>query len=254
MSTVDPQESIWLQSGLDFRDNQSLINQLESGLFALINEQSILSNHAFRLKGLIDKLDSSHAFDQSSPIFRRISSSKLQQLEQQQQQQQQQSSSIFYIRHYVGDVSYTASRLTSKNNDSQPDDMVKFLRKRSRHEFLSQKLVKEEELMRRSLQQTTSNNSTSLANNVGRGGKRHTVLSKFKRSLDVLIGNLGKTNILYIRCIKPNHELVADRFDARVIRDQLNSAGLVALLNTHKHLYAQKMTYEQFVISYEKYT
>lgn len=195
-------------------DNASLLGELDStdkmSLFGLINEQSILNTHNFHGADLTAKIDSCK--------FERIFKAKL------------HSSDVFYVKHYVGLVGYRVENLVSRNNDSTPDDMLKFMLK-SNSQFLVANLL--------------GGCSTDRPR-----GKKLTVLSKLKTNLDTLLDKLSKTNIFYVRCIKPNLTLTSDDFQTDLVQNQLNSCGLVALLNAHKNGFAFKFTYADFILNY----
>jgi len=59
------------------------------------------------------------------------------------------------------------------------------------------------------------------------GRKRKTVLGKFKVSLDGLMASLNKSDVHYIRCIKPNPLSQPTVFDRKYVMSQLVAGGII---------------------------
>jgi myosin heavy subunit len=133
----------------------------------------------------------------------------------------------FFIRHYAGIVNYKVDDLVTKNNDYIPDDLIVFLLKNQQN-FLVKHVLK-----------------NYLDNKEHK--KKLTVLSKFQKNLNDLIGILCKTNVMYIRCIKPNRSLETTRvFDCDLTRSQLESCGVRTVLNIHKIGLTHKFEFKEF--------
>lgn len=213
---------------IEYNDNLPLLNLIEStnnSLFSLLNEQSILNNHDYLIKGneLLLKIKNTFASttnttnNNNNLIF----------------QPKLNTKSVFIIKHYAGLVNYSTDDLISKNNDHVPDDLLKFLLK-SKHSFLA------EQILESYISKATLKNRKKL-----------TVLSKFKKNLDTLISSLSKTNIFYVRCIKPNYNLQANYFDYSLVKNQLESCGILSLLNLSKQAFIHKYLYSHFAIKYK---
>ena len=197
---------------IDYSDNMPLLNLLESSkssLFCLLNEQSILKSHDHLINDDQLLLKIRQTFVTNDLIHEPKLNCK----------------SEFFIRHYAGQVGYRAEFLVTKNSDLVPDDLLKFVAKST---FLSDIV------------------GDYVAKLTRPGHKKSTVLSKFKKNLDNLISNLTKTNILYVRCIKPNCDLKPSYFNRDLVRNQLESCGIVSLLNLSKQGFINKFVYSTF--------
>ncbi|WAR03523.1 MYO19-like protein [Mya arenaria] len=113
----------------------------------------------------------------------------------------------FTVEHYAGDVTYTVEQLSAKNRDNIPQELVSLLAS-STNEFVSGLF-------------------TDFTVDEGSGRRKKTVLGKFKAAMDSLMSSLDASDVHYIRCIKPNRESVAGRFDRQFVHFQLLAAGII---------------------------
>ncbi|CAF0728781.1 unnamed protein product [Brachionus calyciflorus] len=204
---------------IDYNDNLPLLNLIESSknsLFCLLNEQSILKSHDHSINENQILLKLNQIFAKSDLIYEPRINCK----------------NEFFIRHYAGVVVYKADSLITKNTDHIPDDLIKFLSK-SKNDFLRDHVLGD--YVRK----------VSCSSH-----KKLTVLSKFKKNLDTLILDLTKTNILYVRCIKPNYDLKSDYFNFELVKNQLESCGIISLLNLSKRGFIHKFLYQHFAYKF----
>lgn len=54
-----------------------------------------------------------------------------------------------------------------------------------------------------------------------------TICARFARELDALMAELDRSSVHFVRCLKPNDRLVADRPDATLLLDQLLFSGML---------------------------
>ncbi|KAL4227394.1 hypothetical protein ACF0H5_012837 [Mactra antiquata] len=77
-----------------------------------------------------------------------------------------------------------------------------------------------------------------------------TVTKHFKRSLSDLMEKLSTAQPLFVRCVKPNHHLSAEKFDSELIRRQLLCNGLMELAQLRRDGYPVRILFEDFVQRY----
>nr|CAB3264153.1 unconventional myosin-XIX [Phallusia mammillata] len=138
----------------------------------------------------------------------------------------------FVVSHYAGKVGYTTDQLIPKNKDELPPEVVDLLLN-SGNVFL-RSLVRERYP------------ECKVVHQPKRGKGNQTVLIQFKRSLDDLLKTMATTNCHYIRCIKPNQQLVPKKFDSPHVVDQLKSSGIVETIQICGYFLPYKMSYQQF--------
>ncbi|EED86499.1 predicted protein, partial [Thalassiosira pseudonana CCMP1335] len=117
----------------------------------------------------------------------------------------------FAIRHYSGDVKYTADSMMERNLDCLPQSLIDIGCQSSNHVIQSE--------FRRLKATMSANHETP---------KQKTVLSKFRSQLNNLMTYLDRTRIHYICCIKPNNTKKPQTTNQRETATQLESASLVA--------------------------
>ena len=125
----------------------------------------------------------------------------------------------FTIKHFAKEVCYNSSNFLEKNKDSVSLNLLSVL-KSSRNEFT------------RNLFQTKDSK---------------TLGSEFKKSLNNLMLTLNSTECHYIRCIKPNHEKQAFKFDQQFIQAQLLSCGILETIKISCSGYPNKFRFDDFV-------
>ncbi|XP_052801380.1 unconventional myosin-XIX-like [Mya arenaria] len=136
----------------------------------------------------------------------------------------------FTVEHYAGDVTYTVEQLSAKNRDNIPQELVSLLAS-STNEFVSGLF-------------------TDFTVDEGSGRRKKTVLGKFKAAMDSLMSSLDASDVHYIRCIKPNRESVAGRFDRQFVHFQLLAAGIIETVKISSLGFPVRMTYISFLHRY----
>jgi myosin heavy subunit len=120
----------------------------------------------------------------------------------------------FGVKHYAGDVMYTAEQVINKNVATQPPEVVELM------ESSSLEVLK------------------GLADRDG--GPQHgavktkTVGGGFRKSLQTLIEKLNASEAHFVRCVKPNKEKKPGIFDALMIVDQLRLSGVTETVKIRK--------------------
>ena len=123
----------------------------------------------------------------------------------------------FIVRHYAGDVLYSAGRFLELNNDSMHDS--RWL-KQGVGNALVRKLF--------------SDPTLQPAAPVKKGFV--SVGAKFCRDLAELIATLKATEISYVRCMKPNLQMQPRLFEPSTVRERVRAAGTVSVLKYTRKL------------------
>lgn len=117
----------------------------------------------------------------------------------------------FAICHYAGLVTYSTVAMLDKNRDHVPSELVSLLAQ-SASPFVRILVGKE----------LTALNTTHTM-----FGRRHTVLAKFKNSLDSLMKILNTCDVHYVRCIRPSGSSHPSKWDEDYVESQLNACGVI---------------------------
>ena len=121
----------------------------------------------------------------------------------------------FGVVHYAGEVQYTAAGFVERNRNELSDDITELLELGTSWQALR-------DLARANAQQQRSTAKASETSGQAKP-KRKTVSEGFSKQLSTLMGKLGQTDHSYIRCLKPNQELMALKWDESFMRHQVRS-------------------------------
>ncbi|XP_012217011.1 myosin ID heavy chain-like isoform X2 [Linepithema humile] len=135
----------------------------------------------------------------------------------------------FVIQHYAGAVEYSANDLLSKNNDKIPDEIT----------------------MTFSVSKNTFLYSLIDKNKPHHNGKvkKPTMLSKLRYNVGLLIEELNKCDMHYVRCIKPRR-LDNHNWDRDELWRQLTNTGILDALPLARCKYPIQFIYKEF---YKRY-
>ncbi|XP_033626962.1 unconventional myosin-XIX-like [Asterias rubens] len=202
-----------------FTDNQPCLDVIEgkSSVFSLMNEECRLNRQrdvsAFGSR-LVDGIRGSYIC--KPPVSVRHAA--------------------FVIKHYAQDVTYSVDGLIEKNKDHIPIELIE-LAASSANPFVC-------DLVQIDL--------AGIQNQSGKNGKvpAKTVVSKFKTSLDSLMGTLRSTAPHYIRCIKPNLTCQPGDFDSNHVVSQLRACGVLETIAISAKGFPARMPYTEF---YDRY-
>ena len=202
---------------ISFPDNQDvldLIDRKHTGILALLDEQCIVpkSTDEKFTRYLYAKCDK-HA---------RFSATSAQRVEYK-----------FSVEHYAGPVEYSTDSWLEKNKDQLPAASANLL-KHSSFELLSkiQPFVRSEDRDGRGSVATKS------------------VGAQFSTQLRELRARIDTTVPHYIRCLKPNDELVPESFDPKMIVDQLRCGGVLEAVRVSRAGYPTRYPHEVFKARY----
>lgn len=131
----------------------------------------------------------------------------------------------FTVTHYATKVDYQLKDLVQKNKDHIPPEFQDIL-KSSTNAFISN-LFKHELIRSRNCSGATPRSVHTLSSNKNTRGK--TILTHFKQSVEELMARLKLTenkDVHFIRCIRPNLDLLPGTFSMDVVEKQLHACGI----------------------------
>ncbi|NXC11337.1 MYO3A protein, partial [Orthonyx spaldingii] len=175
----------------------------------------------------------------------------------------------FGIYHYAGKVLYNASGFLAKNRDTLPADIVLLLRSSENHltrQLVTHPLTKTGNLAHTkskttiSYQMWTSQKSIShTKNEAGDTGhhprettsmKTQTVASYFRYSLMDLLSKMVVGQPHFVRCIKPNNDRQANKFDKEKVLVQLRYTGILETARIRRQGYSHRILFANFIKRY----
>jgi len=144
----------------------------------------------------------------------------------------------FGVFHYAGLVEYDTDGFVEKNRDELPKEASDLLLSSSSD------FVKE-------LASIIKSTSAQEQPSSGRATKKNaTVGGHFAKQLQELRAKIDLTSPHYVRCLKPNSQLVPDNFDPQMIVEQLRCAGVVEAVRVSRVGYPQRYSHSQFISRY----
>ncbi|KAG3008401.1 Unconventional myosin-Vb [Phytophthora cactorum] len=156
----------------------------------------------------------------------------------------------FVIKHYAGPVQYDTTGFLIKNTDALQNDLI-LLIKKSKAPFLK-KLFPDEHVGDAMTGIPGTNAAASSAR--GRPGLKRknsivadTVGTQFKSQLNGLMEDIRRTNVHYIRCIKPNGKKSPLIFNKLRVTEQLQCAGVVEAVRISRMAYPNRVVQSMFL-------
>jgi ankyrin repeat protein len=245
-------------SFIEFPDNQDILDLIEKrrdGILSILDENCRLASctDGSFCRAMYEKCNDHPRFTSTKAQQARLS---------------------FSIDHYAGLVNYDSTNFLEKNKDDLPKETTELLTLSS-VPFLAYlgELLSESELAATpsSVSGVPSSDGSSSSykyNGVSpvkegltppskRQGHRasssilrETIGSQFSQQLRELRARIDATTPHYVRCLKPNDELVPNKFEAHVIADQLRCAGVLEAIRVSRVGFPHRYYHEQFLERY----
>jgi myosin V len=198
-----------------YEDNHKVLDLIESrmGLLAMLNEECVRpcgSDKEFVFKAIQQNVD--------SPAL--IVNKTFSPFE-------------FGIRHYAGNVKYTAGSFLCKNSDSLASDLRECAGLSTNQIIGDVSKISGTEISER---KNFRKSQSSIA--------APTVWTKYKLGLHSLMNELHKTNSRYIRCIKPNEMKMPGVMQHGPTLDQLRSAGVIAAVTITRSAFPNRLDHD----------
>lgn len=214
-------------SFIEFSDNQPCIDLIENklGILSLLDEESRLpagsdESWTTKLYQTFNKPPSNTVF--GKPRF---------------------GQNKFIISHYAVDVTYEVDGFIEKNKDTISESQLEVLKATTNPTLATIFEFSEAE---------NKTNITEQAGTIQRKtiNRKPTLGSIFKRSLVELMETINSTNVHYIRCIKPNTEKEAWKFDNLMVLSQLRACGVLETIKISCAGFPSRWAFEEFIQRY----
>lgn len=175
----------------------------------------------------------------------------------------------FAINHYAGRVKYDATNFLEKNRDTLSPDIIHVLRSsdnrlvrtlmqhplsstgvtgmKNRSQPPKMQLEKEKKL-----NGLLSLPETKRALPVATTSRwQQTVSMHFRYSLRDLLAKLLLAEPHFVRCIRPNEQMIPGKFDQDKVQTQLKYTGVLETTRIRQQGYSERITFEEFVKRYQ---
>ncbi|XP_075232051.1 unconventional myosin 10A isoform X3 [Lycorma delicatula] len=150
----------------------------------------------------------------------------------------------FGIRHFAGPVWYNVEGFLDKNRDTLRPDVVELLISSSLP-MLSKMFVSV-----RGSQEASKTLNKSNGRFITMKPRTPTVAARFHDSLQQLLESMSKCNPWFVRCIKPNNDKAAMKFDMPIVLEQLRYSGMLETIRIRKVGYPIRIKFQEFAERY----
>ena len=224
---------------IDFYDNQPCIDLIESklGILDLLNEECRMPKGTDKswVEKLYEKCGGANSKWKSHFSKPRL------------------SNTAFIVRHFADNVEYECDGFLDKNRDTVMEEQIIILRA-SRNQLLSSLFSGDAVSAAAEAPKTSSGRKTLSVNATStltkKQNNKKTVGSAFGDSLNLLMTTLNSTTPHYIRCIKPNDEKAAFKFDNKRGIQQLRACGVLETVRISAAGFPSRWTYHDFHVRY----
>jgi ankyrin repeat protein len=233
-------------SFISFPDNQDILDLVEEktgGLIAILDEKC-------RIPRSSDMLFARAAYEKCGEHPRFAASNA------------QRARGTFSVRHYAGEVEYDTTSFLEKNKDELSNEATDLLVS-SCISFVASLGAMLKEMPSTHLRSPSPAISDASSGGSGSGLPnrqmlrrtsssimRETVGSQFAQQLRELRFRIDETMPHYVRCLKPNDDLVPDCFNPVVIADQLRCAGVLEAIRVSRVGFPHRYSHDDFVARY----
>ena len=230
---------------ISYKDNADILELIEGkvgkvvGLMAVLNEECLMpKGKDANLLGKLRKQCSSHS------SFSYSLSGK-------------QSKDEFCITHYAGKVAYNVNGFVERNRDTLANES-RLMMMDSDNPILADIFAhvdyssQTSEAARPSTVNTTHSTLVAKGKRVSIGTqkgflKAETTVTKFKGQLNALMESVGRTDVQYVRCIKPNSTKCKSNFNRKMVVEQLRCAGMIEAIRITRAAYPYRVLQAVFI-------
>ncbi|CAJ1340206.1 unnamed protein product [Effrenium voratum] len=145
----------------------------------------------------------------------------------------------FVIKHFAGPVSYCSDGFLDKNKDQLSNDLIECMGS-STNGFivdLFKQDVKYSEVLNKDEAQEAAGPTKKK--------KKYTVSSEFKDQLSSLMDIVDLTDPHFVRCIKPNPQNEADKYDRKAVTEQLRYGGVLQVVQVSRAGYPVRINHQE---------
>ena len=140
----------------------------------------------------------------------------------------------FVIHHYAGSVTYTIDGFIEKNKDELGPSIAAVLETHTGFDRLKRLANDYKKRMETAVLDKQAAGSKGKDKKPQRQTRQKTVSESFGESLSALMDKLSVTDHAYIRCLKPNHTLLAGDWNADLMLKQLAYSGTLEVCKVRK--------------------
>ncbi|XP_013775253.1 unconventional myosin-VI-like [Limulus polyphemus] len=212
---------------IEYVDNQDCIDLLEAkgvGIFDLLDEESKLPKPSHSHFTTAVHSNYSKHFRLAVPRKSRL-----------RDHREVRDDEGFLIRHFAGAVCYETEKFLEKNNDALHASLEALILD-AKNVFLKQLF---------SVDATTKTSKGKLT--------FISVSNKFRSQLMELMTKLRSTGTHFIRCVKPNLQMVDHKFEGGQILSQLRCAGMTSVLDLMQQGFPSRAHFTDLYNMYKKY-
>eukprot|EP00752_Nemacystus_decipiens_P018668 g16737.t1 len=241
---VEYQEEGIPWSHIDFQDNAAVLGMIEEprrGLLSLLDEECMLpqgTDEAYASKAV-------KAYKDHENFNKERFATKLE----------------FTVHHYAGRVIYNTGGFVEKNKDQLQADLVQMLSlsnngvlgdcfKAKPNSPLPQDSGGANGRQRKGSLMQASDGLLPLSPfpcGGGGGGSFASIFSiRSSRQLHALMAAIQRTEVQYVRCIKPNANKSKDELNCAMVVEQLRCAGVVEAIRISRAAYPNRMVFTEF--------
>ncbi|CAK1550454.1 unnamed protein product [Leptosia nina] len=142
----------------------------------------------------------------------------------------------FGVQHYAGTVTYSVQGFVDKNRDTQQDAFIDHL-SRSANPFVRELADYVQDLAPPGQDVHLSSPGSTSTTQRGTSKGRPTVVDTFRAQLQSLVDMLQVTDVWYVRCIKPNENKVAGKYNEKLVLEQLRYLGMNEIVRIRRDGY-----------------
>lgn len=219
-------------SFIDFPENQDVLDLIDkrgSGLLCILDDQC-------KAPGTTDRSFALDAMNKCKDHSRFSADRK------------QTARLQFSVHHYAGAVEYSTQGFIEKNRDELPKEATELLQN-SLNPFIRHLADIIE--FNKSQKAASKPNPTNKYRRQESSMARETVGGEFRRQLRHLREKIDHMTPHYIRCLKPNDELVQDHFDRTAITEQLRCGGILEAVRVARAGFSNHYSHTNFVRRYK---
>lgn len=243
------EQNIYEKEGLNLRrvefiDNQDCIQLLESratGIFDLLDEESKLP-----------KPNAQHftqSVHQANKAHFRLAVPRMSKLKMHRELRDDEG---FLIKHFAGAVCYETQTFIEKNNDALHASL-KNLMLEANNELLKELFTDQQQPPGGNQMQNIFIQSNQSATSPSNKLNFISVGTTFRSQLNDLMSKLKSTGSHFIRCIKPNSDMVAHKFEGASILSQLHCSGMDSVLELMQQGYPSRSSFNDLYAAYKRF-
>ncbi|KAJ8607802.1 hypothetical protein CTAYLR_009881 [Chrysophaeum taylorii] len=248
---------------LTYHDNSGLLHTLENprdGVFATLNSECVRRDGNDRnfLSTLLKRHGASGPNQQ--PTSRGLFVPKIHR--HSSKEERDAVGTVFGVSHFAASVTYSILGFVEKNRDRLPDEICQLVATSDRA-FIAALFadVDDDSADASNGNPPPGSGATSPPHKSGsssaashhHGSKKKAtryVAAAFGESLTLLTHLLDATSQSFVRCIKPNHKMMARQFEGSIVLDQLRCMGMLELVEARRRGYARRIDHATFVSRY----